>query len=932
MRTSAERFPADALPDHRGAATDGGRETGPSPHGVISEAEHDELRAAIRRLSSLLGETLTRHNGADLFALVEDIRQAGDRSGDDGADSINARLEGLDPGTAVQLARAFSYYFRLANVAEQVHRSREHRARRPDGLGPLRRLVDQLVGAVPADELSGVLERLHLQPVFTAHPTEASRLSVRGTLHRIADVLDGSLPESRLRGLIDLLWQTDELRTTQPTVLDEARVVSHYLAQLGSSTVPELVEEFEQLLVSRGIERPAQFRPIVLGCWVGGDRDGNPNVTAETTFEAVRIYSERALEIHAASVVELRNELSVSTRVVGVSEELRASLAHDRRALPEAHGSVDSAEPYRVKCAVIQARLSNTAQRLRSGAPHTPGRDYGDGADYVADLAVVDRSLRGHLGADIAEGTLAHVMRVARVLGLHLAQLDVREHSAVHHEALAELYDRVGTGGVPYRRLDEPGRQRLLGEELRRRRTLAPRSGGVGERVDNVLATFDVMAAAQRTFGGDAARTYVISMCQGPSDVLAAAVLAREAGLLTVGDDGELACTVDFVPLLETIDEIAAAGPLIGRLLDDAAYRGVVRSRGDEQEVMLGYSDSNKGAGMVASQWEIHRAQRQLRDVTVERGVRLRLFHGRGGSAGRGGDPGGQALLASPFGVVDGTTKVTEQGEVISDKYTLPDLAHDNVEIMLSSLLEATLLHRTARQPPETVARFDRTMNLVAAAAREAYEGLLALPGLAEFFVQATPVDELGSLNLGSRPSSRPGGSRRGIADLRAIPWVFGWTQTRMVVPGWFGLGTGLAAAREAGHDDVLAEMAEWAFLSNLLDSVEMTLAKTDLRIARHYVEALVDPSHLHIFDRIVSEHALTVAEVLRFTGSDRLLARHPVLAQTLQVRDGYLEPLHHLQISLLRLRRRTDRPEADLRRGLAITINGISAGLRNTG
>ncbi|MBC3190410.1 phosphoenolpyruvate carboxylase [Pseudonocardia sp. C8] len=903
-------------------------DAGPSPHGVISRTEHEELRAAIRRLSNRLGETLARHSGPELLALVEEVRTAGN----DGPEPVDARLAGLDPGTAVQLARAFSCYFRLANVAEQVHRCRELRARRPDGHGPLRRLVDQLVTTVPGDELTSVLGRLDLRPVFTAHPTEASRLSVRGTLRRIAEVLDGDRPESRLPGLIDLLWQTDELRTAAPTVLDEARVVSHYLTQLGASTVPELVAEFEDLLVARGVELPPGFRPIALGCWVGGDRDGNPNVTAATTVEAVRVYAERALEIHSALMTELQHELSVSSRVVGVSEELRAGLAHDRRVLPEVYTSVDEAEPYRVKCAVIAARLQNTAERLRDRTPHVPGRDYADGAAYVADLAVIDRSLRGHLGGHIADGTLAHVLRVASVLGLHLARLDVREHSAVHHDALAELYDRVGTGRRPYRELDEHERQELLSAELRCRRTLAPRTGGVNDRVDRVLATFDAMAEVQRTVGEEAANTYVISMCRAPSDVLAAAVLAREAGLLTVDDAGRVRCTVDFVPLLETIDEIADAGPLVGRLLDDASYRELLRSRGDEQEVMLGYSDSNKGAGIVTSQWEIHRAQRQLRDVTAGRGIRLRLFHGRGGSAGRGGDPGGRALLASPFGVVDGATKVTEQGEVISDKYTLPDLAHDNLEIMLSSLLEATLLHRTARQPAETVARYDEVMALVAAEARRAYEQLLALPGLAEFFVQATPVDELSALNLGSRPSTRPGGRRRGIADLRAIPWVFGWTQSRMIVPGWYGLGTGLAAARDAGHGEVLGEMTGWAFLSNLLDNVEMALAKTDLRIARHYVDALADPEHLPVFDRIVDEHARTVEEVMRLTGSDRLLARHPVLAQTLQVRNNYLEPLHHLQISLLRQRRCAEDPGPDLRRALAITVNGISAGLRNTG
>ena len=425
------------------------------------------------------------------------------------------------------------------------------------------------------------------------------------------------------------------------------------------------------------------------------------------------------------------------------------------------------------------------------------------------------------------------------------------------------------------------------------------------------------------------AQTYIVSMCQGVDDLLAVAVLAREAFMVELCRDPR--SSLDLVPLFETVEELAQAGALLDELLSVPAYRQQVRNRGDLQEVMLGYSDSNKGAGITTSQWEIHRAQRQLRDIGAKHGVRLRLFHGRGGSVGRGGGPAAEAVLSAPFGTVDATMKLTEQGEVVSDKYSLPALAHDNLEILLAAVLEATLEHQSSRIDGATLDRWDAAMNVVSDAARTAYRALVGHPGLPRFFSSATPVDELGELNVGSRPSRRPGRDAPTLDDLRAIPWVFGWTQTRMVVPGWFGLGSGLRAAREAGLSAQLDEMAEWAFFTNLLGNVEMTLAKTDLRIAGHYVSELVDPELHPLFDVIVAEHALTTAEVLRLTGSERLLEHHPVLRTTLDVRGAYLEPLHHLQVELLAQRRRGV-ADPDLHRALLLTINGIAAGLRNTG
>ncbi|WP_308282650.1 phosphoenolpyruvate carboxylase [Pseudonocardia nigra] len=901
---------------------------------MVSQSEHGEMRLAIRRLSTLLGQTLVRHGGEQLLELVEQVRRQARTPAEDGSAEIAALLAGLDPGAAVNLARAFSCYFRLANVTEQVHRRRELRQRRPGGEGPLRSLVERLVRHADRNDIEDVLARAQLRPVFTAHPTEASRLSVRGILGQVAGVLDGTVPEWRLAGLVDLLWQTDEIREYRPTVLDEARVVSHYLEQLGAATIPDLLGEFSEVLAEAGLRLPADARLITLGCWVGGDRDGNPYVTPGTTLEVLRLYAERALRINAGLVEELGNELSISTRVVGVSEEMRASLAADRRCLPEVHSRLVRAEvrePYRLKCAFILERLDGTRARLRDGTPHVAGHDYLGAQQYLNDLTVIDRSLRGHLGERVAEGALAHVIRVARTMGLHLAELDIREHSDAHHAALGVLYERSGEPGPNYGDLDRSARAALLSAELGSGRPLAPRRGALPAAAAGALETLDALREAQQIFGPEAARTYVVSMCRGADDVLAVAVLAREAGLVEICGD-EVHSSIDLVPLLETVDELSQGGELLDALLSDVHYRRMVRARGDVQEVMLGYSDSNKGAGITTSRWEIQRAQRHLRDVAARHGVRLRLFHGRGGSVGRGGGPSGEAVASSPYGVVDGVMKVTEQGEVVSDKYSLPGLAHDNLEIMLASVLDATLLHKVSRWPADTLARWDEAMNVVSRAARAAYRDLVERPGLPEFFASATPVDELALLNLGSRPSRRPGGHTATLDDLRAIPWVFGWTQTRMVLPGWFGLGSGLRAAREKGYGDVLDEMRQWAFFTNLLDNVEMTLAKTDLRIARCYVSALVEPGLQDILDTIHHEYDHTLREVLRATGAPELLARHPVLRQTLQVRGAYLEPLHHLQVELLGQRRAVDEPDPDLLRALLLTVNGIAAGMRNTG
>jgi phosphoenolpyruvate carboxylase len=919
----------------------------PTEGSVASESGHSALRTDIRRLTTLLGRTLARQNGEDMLELVETVRRLVRQVPEKGDTEIRDLLADLDPGTAAVLARAFATYFHLANVAEQCHRSMERQARHDDGEGPIHLLADRLVSEADPEELATALSRLELKPVFTAHPTEAQRQSVLGKLRGIATLLAQDLPEdveeTKLGRLVDLIWQTDEIRPERPTVLDEARSVSYYLEQLGQHAVPEVLTVLDEELARVGLSLPAGARPLVLGCWVGGDRDGNPNVTAELTREVMRIYAERGVRIQIGLLEELVQELSISTRLVGVSEDLRRSLARDRRHLPEIYERfvrLNAEEPYRLKCSYVHARLENTRERYTRGTPHVPGRDYLGTDEYLEDLAMMDRSLREHAGEAIADGMLRDVMRSANAVGLHLASVDVREHTNFHHTALAALFDRLGELETPYGELDHAGRIEVLSHELAGRRALTPRRNWqqIGDSsFRETLDVFDTIRDVQETYGEVALHTYIMSMAQNVDDVLAVAVLAREAGLieLTAAPDGgqQAVSSLDIVPLFETATELKISGDLLDGMLSDPSYRAIVAARGDVQEMMLGYSDSNKGAGITTSQWSIHQAQRQLRDVAAKHGVRLRLFHGRGGSVGRGGGPAGEAIAAQPHGVVDAVMKVTEQGEVISDKYSLPNLAEDNLEIMLSAVLDATLLHQTSRVPADQLKRWDEAMDVISDAAQSAYGDLIEHEGLPNFFTQATPVDELSMLNVGSRPGKRPGaGGDASLDDLRAIPWVFGWTQSRMIVPGWFGLGSGLKAAHDAGYGDVIDEMRDWAFFANLLSNVEMTLAKTDMRIAGFYVSELVDPELQDVFEIIKAEHTLTLRQVLALSPGNGLLANNPLLRQTLEVRESYLEPLHHLQVHALAERRKVDEPDPELQRALLLTVNGISAGMRNTG
>ena len=889
------------------------------------------LRADVRKLGDLLGESLVRQEGQELLELVEAVRKA---VKDGGGDEL---LSKLSIEQSVQLVRAFSTYFNLANVAEQVHRARVLADARAQGGSWMAKAVDKIAAAQSAkvsghefstEDVTRWVNELMVRPVFTAHPTEAARRSVLNKLGRVAKLLDqpnSEVQRNQLAETIDVLWQTDELRVGRPEPLDEAMNALYYLDDLFKLTIPEVLDDFKKEIKRLGIDLPLDARPLSFGSWIGGDRDGNPNITASITESAMVLQVGHAIRVTIAAMDELRQMLSVSTRITGVSKALLNSVEEDLKHIPEFEERfkrLNVQEPYRLKATAIVHRLAFTRNRHASGGEHVAHRDYNSTSELLADLSLMRDSLLENRGELMATGLLERTMRTVSAFGLTHATLDVREHSDAHHHTLAFAF------GNDYKHKSHQERFEILANELTSKKKLD--FGKCDERAQRTLDTFTAVFDIVKRFGPESIETYIVSMTKGSDDLLAAVVLAKQAGLVDLSTN---TAVIGFAPLLETVAELRAAGEILEALLSDPGYRKVVELRGNLQEIMLGYSDSNKDAGIATSQWEIHRAQRKLRDVAIKHGVKLRLFHGRGGSVGRGGGPTYDALVALPWGSIDGQIKMTEQGEVISDKYALPSLARENIELMLAASLEATVLNRAPRQSDESLDKWNGCMELISENSFARYRSLIDHPDLPAYFYASTPVEQLGEMMLGSRPSRRPD-TAGGLDSLRAIPWVFGWTQSRQIVPGWFGVGSGLKAAREAGKSDVIQEMLEhWHFFHTFISNVEMTLAKTDLDMARRYVDALVPKELHHFLDVITAEFELTCEEILKVTKKESLLGDQPILARTLQVRDAYLAPLHLLQVNLLeRVRDHKGEVDPTLQRALLLTINGVAAGLRNTG
>ena len=910
------------------------------------------LRSDIRLLGAVLGRVLRSQFGDDLYELEESVRTRARSLRERPDTALQAQLfdelNRTQLWSAVRLVRAFTIYFHLANTAEQLHRVDTMSKDQGDD-DPLGDAFDRIrASGMGLDEITSFARRFDVHPVFTAHPTEAARRSILDKLRSIHELLDErSRPgtperqlariERRITELVEGIVQTDELHQERPEPIDEARNVIYYLEELFNDVVPDVIESLEEEFASVGVDlKPGDGMTLLrFGSWVGGDRDGNPNVTAQTTSDVLRLQNVRALRLFRDGIRGLAAELSQSTHIVEVTDELTSSLERDRKVMPSVHeqfNRLNADEPYRMKCAYMYERVTNALAVAQTDNP-PPGPVYTSGADLVADLTLMAESMSANKGGVVAAGRLGRLIRSATVFGLTLAALDVRQDSSVTNVAVGELIDLVKTRGAgkEFAKLSREDRVKRMTEEIEGNRTLQTPTANYTTETTEVLDVFGVIRGAQDRYGGEAADTWIVSMTNEVDDLLAPIVLAREAGLIDLQSD---LARIDVVPLFETIGALRASADVMDRYWSIPSVRRLVELRGGVAEVMVGYSDSNKDGGIATSQWELYRAQRALREVAERHGLAVRLFHGRGGSTGRGGGPTRDAILSQPARTVDGRIKTTEQGEVIADNYGTPELARRHLEMMTAAVAEASLLHTEPRHDEATLARWFDAMAQISNTAFQKYRSLVESDGLVEYFLAATPVEELAEMNIGSRPARRSG-SISGISNLRAIPWVFGWTQSRQIVPGWYGVGSALVEARSGGMADLIDEMfQEWSFFRAFVSTVEMTLAKTDMDIASLYVSELVSPEYHGIYDDIRTEHGRALEGVLDVTRQDNLLDAHPVLQRTLAVREAYVTPLSYLQVSLLARRRREAAEERDplLRRALLLSINGIAAGLKNTG
>jgi phosphoenolpyruvate carboxylase len=910
----------------------------------------EPMRDDIRLLGAILGDTVREQNGEEVFDLVERARVESFRVRRSEIDRAElARMfDGIDIHQAIPVIRAFTHFALLANVAEDIHRERRRAVHVAAGEAPQNSSLAAtyfkldsagLDSATVADALTGAL----VSPVITAHPTETRRRTVFDTQHHITELMrlrlhghshteDGRDINRELRRHILTLWQTALIRLSRLKIQDEIETGLRYYQAALFDVIPQVNAEVRTALRARWPDAHLLEEPMLRpGSWIGGDRDGNPNVTADVVRLATGRASYTALEHYFAEISALEQELSMSARLVKVSDEL-AGLADN------CHEPARADEPYRRAVRVIHARLTATAAEILDVTPEHEldlGLErYPTPAELLADLDVVDRSLRANGSAVLADDRLARLREAVHVFGFHLSGLDLRQNSDVHEEVVAELLAWAGVH-PDYRSLPEPERVELLVAELATRRPLIKDDAELSELARKEL---DIVAAAARAvevFGPQAVPNYIISMCQSVSDMLEAAILLKEAGLLDLAgaaSGSEVFAPVGIVPLFETIDDLQRGSSILEAALDLPLYRAVVDARAQSQEVMLGYSDSNKDGGYLAANWALYRAELDLVESARKTGIRLRLFHGRGGTVGRGGGPSYDAILAQPPGAVNGSLRITEQGEVIAAKYAEPRIAHRNLETLLAATLEATLLD--VEGLGDAAGPAYEVLDELAARAQRAYTELVhETPGFVEYFTASTPVSEIGALNIGSRPTSRK--PTTSISDLRAIPWVLAWSQSRVMLPGWYGTGSAFEAyvAEGDGRLEVLQDLYHrWPFFRTVLSNMAQVLAKSDMGLAARYSELVEDEAlRRRVFDKIVAEHRRTIRMHKLITGQDDLLADNPSLARSVFNRFPYLEPLNHLQVELLRRYRSGDDDEL-VQRGILLTMSGLATALRNSG
>jgi phosphoenolpyruvate carboxylase len=924
---------------------------GPEPAAETLESPGSDkdlpLRDDIRLLGRILGDTVRDQEGGEIFEIVERIRQTSirfHRDGDVGARrELETTLDSLTADQTLIIVRAFSYFSHLANIAEDQHHTRRNRAhviaRSAPRAGTLANALKRAREAgIDSAALRAFFDAALMSPVLTAHPTEVRRKSMLTREIEIAEAIDERQRmrgnplelvenEEKLRRAILTLWRTSMLRQTRLKVLDEVANGLSYYDYTFFAELPRLYgaleDELERDAPSREAKPLGSF--LRIGSWIGGDRDGNPFVTAEVLRETMRLQSGAAIRRHLDELHELGGELSLSAALTRVSPALTelAERSSDR-------AMTRQDEPYRRAIAGIYSRLAATARDLDQVValrrPTSEAPAYASAKELADDLAVISGSLQENGATILARGRLRRLRRAVDCFGFHLSSLDLRQNSDVHERTVAELFEKA-TPGLDYLAMDEEARVALLVSELKSARPLVSPFLAYSEETRGELDVFRTAAEIRRVYGKDAIRTSIISKTQGVSDMLELALLLKEVGLVTA--DGR--SDVHIAPLFETIDDLRNCVGVMDRLLTIAEYRRLVDSRGGEQEVMLGYSDSNKDGGFVTSGWELYKAEIGLVEVFKRHGVRIRLFHGRGGSVGRGGGPSYDAILAQPGGAVQGQIRITEQGEIISSKYSNPEVGRRNLEILASATLEASLLQEAVAAPDPA---YLSAMERLSQSAYRAYRSLVyETDGFERYFWSSTVITEIATLNIGSRPASRKKTTR--IEDLRAIPWVFSWAQCRLMLPGWYGFGAGVKefiAGDPKGLEQLQAMHRKWPFFRTLLSNMDMVLAKSSLAIASRYAQLVPDVALREaIFSRISREWRDSVDALLAVMGRTRLLEDNPLLDRSIRNRFPYLDPLNHVQVELLKLHR--GRPASEkILTGIQLTINGVSAGLRNSG
>lgn len=915
------------------------------------------LRRDIRFLGNILGEVLVHQGGNELLDIVEKIREASKSLRavflPELHDEFKEMINSLEPGIRHQVIRAFAIYFQLVNIAEQNHRIRRKRDyERSAGEAVQTGTIEAAVRDLKErgfnySEAQDIIGGMSLELVMTAHPTEAMRRAILDIHKRIADdvaQLDNptltfrereQLREKLLNEVLTL-WQTDELRDRKPTVLDEVRNGMYYFHETLFHVLPEVYQELERCLTKYYPEHywhvPTYLR---FGSWIGGDRDGNPSVTSDVTWDTLRMQRKLAIREYQRVLSELFKHLSFSTSIVDVTNELMASIQRDRLQviLNKTPQWNNDKEPYRIKLTYMTEKLHNVLDDTKKDTPER----YADVEAFIHDLRIIDRSLRHHYADYVADTHIKKLIRQVELFGFHTATLDIRQHSQEHENAMTEILANMKIVD-DYSALEEEEKLILLERLLNDPRPLTSSYQDYSESTRECLEVYRTVYRAQKEYGERCITSYLISMTEAASDILEVMVFSKEVGLFQKEADGTVTCTLQSVPLFETIDDLHAAPGIMRRLLSMPIYRQSVTAMNDLQEIMLGYSDSNKDGGVVTANWELRVALKQITAAASEFGVKLKFFHGRGGALGRGGMPLNRSILVQPPETIGGGIKITEQGEVISSRYSLRGIAYRSLEQATSALITGAIQAKLHQESNPQEERWEEILKGISETSLDKYQDLVFRePEFLKFFRESTPLLEVGELNIGSRPSKRKNSDR--FEDLRAIPWVFAWTQSRYLFPAWYAAGTGLLNYYQNNEDNlkVLQDMYQnFSFFTTVIDTLQFAMIKADLIIAKEYAKMCSDDDTKdRIFGQIEEEFHRTRDMVLKITGITEILDNVPGLQESIRLRNPYVDPLSYLQVQLLselRTIRDEGRDDAELLREVLLTINGIAAGLRNTG